>query len=214
MGATNDSLLLENPMPRRTTPVAIFGAIALAAIVAATAGCTPVGVVVGAGAAGATATQKEKGFAAVVDDTRIKAELNGLFFQSNAALYQDVSFTVEEGRVLLTGIVPKPEDRVEASKLAWTVRDVREVINELKVSDETSLTDKGRDISIAAKLRTRLLLDDQVSLINYSVDVVNQTVYLMGVARSEAELQRVLGTARDIAYVRQVIDFVRVAAPR
>ncbi|MEQ8814941.1 MAG: BON domain-containing protein [Thalassobaculum sp.] len=201
-------------MPRRTTPVAVLGAIALAALVAGTAGCTPVGIAVGAGAAGATATQKEKGFAAAVDDTRIKAELNGLFFQTNAALYQDVSFTVEEGRVLLTGIVPKPEDRVQAAKLTWSVRDVSEVINELRVADESTLTDKGRDISIAAKLRTRLLLDDQVSLINYSVDVVNQTVYIMGVARTEAELQRVLGTARDIAYVRQVVDFVRVATPK
>ena len=90
---------------------------------------------------------------------------------------------------------------------------MREVLNELKVSDETSLTDKGRDITIAAKLRARLLVDDKVSLINYSIDVVNQTVYIMGVARSEAELQRVLGTARDITYVRQVVDFVRVAKP-
>jgi len=199
-------------MPRKTIPVATFGLLAFVVVAAGAAGCTPVGIVVGAGAAGATATQKQKGFAAVVDDTRIKAELNGHFFQTNAALYQDVSFTVDEGRVLLTGVVPKPEDRVQAAKLAWSVRDVREVINELQVADETSLTDKGRDISIATKLRARLLVDDKVSLINYSVDVVNQTVYIMGVARSEAELQRVLGTARDIAYVRQVVEFVRVAS--
>lgn len=198
-------------MPRRTFPAAAFGLLAIATVIA---GCTPVGIAVGAGAAGATATQKEKGFAAVVDDTRIKAELNGLFFQTNAALYQKLSFTVEEGRVLLTGVVPKPEDRVEAARLTWSVRDVREVINELQINDETSLTDKGRDISIATKLRTRLLVDDKVSLINYSVDVVNQVVYIVGVARSEAELQRVLGTARDISYVRQVVEFVRVAPPR
>lgn len=186
-------------------------ALALLALLAlGAAGCTPVGVAVGAGAAGATAVQKEKGFAAAVDDTRIKAELNGLFLRTDADLYQRLSFTVEEGRVLLTGRVVKPESRVEATKLAWTVRDVREVINEIQVDDESGLTDKGRDISIATRLRTRLLLDDKVSFINYSIDVVNQTVYIMGVARSEAELQRVLGTARDISYVRNVVDFVRV----
>lgn len=198
-------------MPR-STPSAPLLAV-LVAITVGSAGCTPLGVAVGAGAAGATATQTEKGFAAAVDDTRIKAELNGLFFRTDADLYQSVTFKVEEGRVLLTGVVPKPDDRVQASKLAWSVDDVREVLNELKVSDETSLTDKGRDVTIAAKLRARLLVDDKVSLINYSIDVVNQTVYIMGVARTEAELQRVLGTARDIAYVRQVVDFVRVAKP-
>ena len=185
----------------------------LVAVAVGAAGCTPVGMAIGAGAAGATATQTEKGFATAVDDARIKAELNGLFFTTNADLFQEVTFKVEEGRVLLTGVVPKPDDRVQPSKLAWSVDHVREVLNELKVSDETSLTDKGRDITIAAKLRARLLVDDKVSLINYSIDVVNQTVYIMGVARTEAELQRVLGTARDITYVRQVVDFVRVAKP-
>jgi len=193
-------------MPRTAAPFLVVSLLALAA-----AGCGPVGVAVGAGAAGATATQTEKGFAAAVDDTRIQAELNGRFFTKDADLYQRVSFTVEEGRVLLTGRVAKPEARVEAAKLTWSVRDVREVINEIQVDDESSLTDKGRDVTIATKLRTRLLLDDQVSFINYSIDVVNQTVYIMGVARSETELQRVLATARDIAYVRNVVDFVRVA---
>ncbi len=189
-------------------------ALALSGLLAvAAAGCTPIGVAVGAGAAGATAAQKEKGFAASVDDTRIRAELNGLFLRTDADLYQRLSFTVEEGRVLLTGRVAKPEARVDATKLTWSVRDVREVINEIQVDDESGLTDKGRDLTIATRLRTRLLVDDQVSFINYSIDVVNQTVYIMGVARSETELQRVLGTARDIPYVRNVVDFVRVVPP-
>lgn len=203
-------------MPRTRAPllvISLLGLAALGAPVLGVTGCTPIGVAVGAGAAGATATQKEKGFAAAIDDTRIQAELNGLFFTKNADLYQAVSFTVEEGRVLLTGRVQKPEARVEAAKLTWSVRDVREVINEIQVDDESGVTDKGRDITIATKLRTRLLVDDKVSFINYSIDVVNQTVYIMGVARSEAELQRVLGTARDISYVKQVVDFVRLAQP-
>lgn len=195
---------------RSIVPVLVAASVGLGSL----AGCTPVGVAIGAGAAGATATQKEKGFAAAVDDTRIRAELNGLFFRTDADLYQRVSFTVEEGRVLLTGRVVKPESRVEATKLAWTVADVREVINEIQIDDESGLTDKGRDAWIATKLRARLLVDDKVSFINYSIDVVNQTVYIMGVARSEQELQRVLGTARDIAYVRQVDEFVRVVAPK
>ena len=200
-------------MPRTTRhPLLALGLSGLLAA-AAVAGCTPVGVAVGAGAAGVTAAQKEKGFAASVDDTRIKAELNGLFLRTDADLYQRLSFTVEEGRVLLTGRVAKPEARVDATKLTWSVRDVREVINEIQVDDESGLTDKGRDVTIATRLRTRLLVDDRISFINYSIDVVNQTVYIMGVARSEAELQRVLGTARDIPYVRNVVDFVRLAPP-
>ena len=81
------------------------------------AGCTPVGVAVGAGAAGVTATQKEKGFSQSVDDTRIRAQLNADFIANNVDLFQKISFTVEEGQVLLTGNVPTPEARVEADRV-------------------------------------------------------------------------------------------------
>lgn len=175
------------------------------------AGCTPVGVAVGAGAAGVTASQKEKGFSRAVDDTWIKAQLNAKFIGENFELFKALAFTVEEGRVLLTGNVPNPDARVEAVRLAWSVDGVAEVINEIAVNDQTSLTDESRDIWISTKLRARMLVDDQISSINYSIDTVNKVVYVMGVAVSEAELNRVLGHARDISYVRRVVNYVRVA---
>ena len=184
------------------------GMIAVSVVVlgAVLAGCTPVGVAVGAGAAGVTATQKEKGFSQSVDDTRIRAQLNAYFIANNVDLFSQISFTVEEGRVLLAGNVPTPEARVEAVKLTWGVPGVTEVINEITVTDKSSLSDDSRDLWIATKLRGRLLVDDQISSINYSIDVVNKTVYVMGVARSTTELNRVLGHARQVSHVRRVVD--------
>ena len=46
--------------------------------------------------------------------------------------------------------------------------------------------------------------------INYNVDCVAGTIYLMGVAQDQAELQRVIDHARDISYVRNVVSFVRL----
>ena len=89
---------------------------------------------------------------------------------------------------------------------------VREVINEVQVDDESGLTDRGRDLWIAARLRGQLLVDDQVSSINYSVEVVNRVVYVIGVARTDAELARVLGHARAQSYVKSVVNYVRVGA--
>ena len=182
----------------------------LTALALPLAGCSPAGVAVGAGAAGVTAAQTEKGFTRSVDDGRIRLQLNAKFFETNYDLFSDVSFTVDEGRVLLTGAVEDPEDRVTATRLAWSADGVAEVINELQVTDRSSMTDFGRDTRIAAELRLKLLGDDQVASINFSVEVVNQTVYIMGIARSPAELARVIGHARNIEYVRGVVDYVRV----
>ncbi len=83
---------------------------------------------------------------------------------------------------------------------------MREVINEIQVNDQTSLIDAGRDIYIANQLRAKLLLDKQISNINYSVETVNGVIYLMGVARDQEELDRVLGHARNIEHVRRVVN--------
>jgi len=198
---------VPSPLPRLSLSRSVILAAALAL---AAGGCSPTGVAVGAGAAGVTAAQSEKGFVRSVDDGRIRLQLNAKFFETNYDLFSNVSFTVDEGRVLLTGAVENPDDRVTATRLAWSADGVAEVINEIQVTDRSSLTDFGRDTRIAAQLRVNLLADDKVASINYSVEVVNQTVYIMGIARDPAELARVIGHARNIAYVRGVVDYVRV----
>jgi len=92
---------------------------------------------------------------------------------------------------------------------------VREVINEIEVDDKSSLTDSARDEWIATKLKGRLLADREINSINYSIETVNRSIYLMGIARNQAELDRVIRHAKDISYVRRVVSYVRVkdAAP-
>ena len=55
---------------------------------------------------------------------------------------------------------------------------------------------------LAQTLRNELLFDSRVRSINYNIDCVAGTIYLMGVAQNQAELQRVIDHARDISYVR------------
>jgi hypothetical protein len=54
------------------------------------------------------------------------------------------------------------------------------------------------------------MFDRDIRAINYSVDCIRSTVYLMGVARTPAELQRVIDHVRDVPYVRAVVNHVRV----
>ncbi len=63
---------------------------------------------------------------------------------------------------------------------------------------------------IAAELRARLLADGAIASINYSIETVNGSVYLIGVAQDPAELDRALTHARNIAYVRRVLNYMRL----
>ncbi|MGF1595291.1 MAG: BON domain-containing protein [Kiloniellaceae bacterium] len=193
-------------MTFRPALLALFAAISLAGLWAG--GCTPVGVAAGGAAVGVTAAQSEKGFRRSVADTEIRIAINDLWFQADEEMFRKVNLQVQEGRVLLSGNVRLPEQRVEAVRLAWQAPGVREVINEIEVSDTSGLSNLARDTWISTQLKSTLLFDKDVSSIDYSIETVNQVIYLMGVAQSQAELDRVIGHAKDISYVRRVVSYV------
>ena len=162
----------------------------------------------GAVATTGLAIAEERSVGNAVDDLTIRAELNHLFFRDDVDLYQDVSLSVIEGRVLLKGSVPTAEDRIHALQLAWQANGVREVINEIQVTDESGILDYARDTWISAQLKGKVLVDTDILSINYSIETVNGTVYLMGIAQSEDELARVIDHARSIEDVTRVVSHV------
>ncbi len=172
----------------------------------ATSGC--VTAVVGGAATVGVGAAEERGLEGAVDDTKIRAEINDLWFRQDFDLYRNVTLNITEGRVMLTGSVKKPETRVDAVRLAWQAAGVRQVIDEIQVEDQSGLMDYASDVWIANKLRTRLMFDGQVKNINYTVDVVNGVIYLMGIAQNQDELDRVVAHARDIGDVKRVVNHV------
>ncbi len=170
--------------------------------------CTP--VVVGAGVTVGVAAAQERGLEAAATDTKIRLQINRLWLEESASLYVKIGLQVQEGRVLLTGQVPGPETRVTAVRLAWQAEDVAEVINEIEIGDPSSLLDAARDEWIGAQLRARLVGDAAIASINYSIETVNGSVYLIGIAQDQAELDRVLAYARNIRYVRRVLNYMRL----
>ena len=186
---------------------------ATAALVLAAAGLLSgcAGMVIGGAATTATAAAEERGLEGAVDDTKIRAEINHLWFQRDIEMYRQVGLTIKEGRVLLTGTVPNADARVEAVRLAWQPAGVREVINEIKVAGVDSNGSSGlSDFAITQKMKAKLLFDKEIRNINYTIDVNEEVIYLMGIAQSEAELNRVIAYARDISGVRGVVNHVRL----
>ncbi len=172
--------------------------------------CTPLGMATGAAAGVGTAASKEGGLSGAVTDASIKGKINELWFQYNIETFSKLSTTVNQGRVLLTGVVQNPEDRVEAVRLVWQVEGVKQVINEIRVADSEGLPGFVRDNWITTRLRTALTFEKNVQSLNYSIDTVQGVVYLMGVAMNQQELNKVLELARTIPNVKQVVNYVKM----
>lgn len=173
------------------------------------AGCGP-STVIGAGAIAGNAAMQERGFVKTVEDTSIEAKISANLLAYSAELFVDVSAEVYEGRALLTGKVKQTKDRIEAVRIAWNVSGVKEVINEIQVEDTSDLLDAARDHWVTAELSTKITIDNKIKGVNYSIETVNGTVYIMGIAQSQAELDRVKNHARQLPYVRRIVSYVRI----
>lgn len=174
------------------------------------AGCSPWGMAIGATATTATAASEERGLGQAIDDNRIALAIQARMLGADAGMLAKVDVEVHERRVLLAGRVEKPAMRVQAVRLAWEVDGVAEVIDDIRIAEPEDFGQYMHDVWLAQELRGKLLLDSKVRSVNYNIDCVAGTIYLMGVAQDQAELQRVIDHARDISYVRQVVSYVRL----
>ena len=158
--------------------------------------------------AGVLAARQERSIGNAIDDTRIKAELDAKLADQSAGLFLRVSTTTIEGRVLLAGRVQTPEDRLTATRIAWSIEGVRKVDNDLEVTDRSGWLDAPSDFIIRTELATALLTDGSIKDVNYTTDVVHGVVYLMGVGQDQAEVDRVVAHARNLSGVKRVENYV------
>lgn len=170
----------------------------------------PVALMSGVGATAGVAAAKEGGLKGSLDDTRIRGEISDKWFKYKYDTFAKLNLEVNQGRVLITGVVPLAEDRVEAVRLAWTVKGVKQVINEARVGKSGGLEAFARDNWINTQIRSKLIMNRDVQSINYSIVTVQGSVYLMGVAQNQAELDRVIRIAKKVPGVKEVISYVKL----
>ena len=142
-----------------------------------------------------------------------KTNILKAFAEEAKGLLVDVSTDVYEGQVLLTGSVKKPEDRVKAEAIAQKIDGVRQVFNDIQVTQEGGLRASAKDFAIETKLKANLLAARGVTSINYRWRAVNGVVYFLGLARSQEELDKVLALAREMDGVKDVVSHVIVKPP-
>ncbi len=169
-------------------------------------GCTQ--AILTAGATTGVAIAQERSLGDVIDDTAIIVSIKDKLFSLSDDVFLRVSIKSSEGRVLLTGNVAKTEHRIEASKIAWNTKGVKEVYNEINVRDRSNIKNYFKDILISNELRFRILREKDISALNYNIETVNQVVYIMGIADSNDELSLVVNQARNIRGVKKVLSFV------
>ena len=168
--------------------------------------CGPIVGTVGMVSLGAHS--KEKGIGTSINDNIIKTKISNLIFKLDKNLIADSKVFVNNGSVLFTGKVKNPQDKIELTKLAWSIKGVKEVNNELQISDKSSIKNIARDIASLGEIRARIISDKAINSLNFSIDVVNDKAYLVGVAKDKAEMMRVEEHASSARFVKEVYNYI------
>jgi osmotically-inducible protein OsmY len=185
---------------KKTTLIISFGALTILQ------GCIAAAVVGGAEAARTVAQERSVGDR--IDDNGIALRINDAFLQKDVDnLYTDISTTIFEGRVMLTGSVATEELRGKAEQLVWPIPGVVEVINEVQVAPN-SLAGYSKDVYLANAVRSKLLLTKRIKSSNFATSAVNGEIYILGVAQNEEERSNVVEVARRINGVKKVVSHI------
>ena len=172
-------------------------------------GCAPAAIT--AGIAGVAASESEKGLGTTINDTIIHAAITESMFKKDVNNFLGVKIRVDDGVVLLTGKVNKPQTRVEATRISWEPRGVIEVVNEIQVSQKSSIKDIAKDLAASTTIKGKLVADKNIKSVNFNIDVVNGIAYLSGVARTQKEMNLVLAYTKETLYINQLVNYIQLS---
>jgi osmotically-inducible protein OsmY len=189
----------------------IIGGVVIVALPVVLGGC-PVAIVGGLAAAGGAgyAANQERGAGGTVDDLTIKTNIQSAWLQTNPLMQTNLTVIVYEGRTLLTGTAPNPEFKAQAKEVASRMPGVKAVYDEIEVSPPESAWESTKDTWITSRVRTELTFNPNVRAVNYTIETANKSVYLIGSARSQAELDVATTVARNTPDVKRVVSYVEI----
>lgn len=174
-------------------------------------GCIP--LMVAGGTTTGVSLAENRSLGRKLDDNVIYADITNKYAHADFQnLMSHVTVSVRFGRVMLTGQVAVQDTAQKAVQLAWKARGVLEVINEIVVSPDPDFTDMANDTLVKKNLQGRILITKDVWEINYSIDVVNGTAYILGRTHDREELNRVMNIARTTKGVHRVVNYLQVAS--
>ena len=157
-----------------------------------------------------TVSNSDRSIGEFVDDVLIKAVLKNSYFDQSEKIFFNVDVEVSQGRVLLTGTVDNIDLRIEATRIAWGVKGVQTVINEIQISESDSILNFADDLVISTKVMAKIMLDEDVNSLNYNIETVNKIVYIIGISSSSDEKQKVIDLSKEVFGVEEVVDYITI----
>ena len=173
-------------------------------------GCSPANILVSGAGTGMVVAEGDRTFGTVVDDATIKVNIAAKFINSDDNLFVDISTSVLEGRVLLTGLVDSQEIRIDAVRKVWEVEGVNEVVNEIQIGNRATLKEYAQDLWITTQVKAVAAKTVGFRVISYNFETIQGKVYVAGITSRPNQLEDLLSAVETIKGVTEIVNYVIV----
>ena len=170
--------------------------------------CSPIGILGGATTSTMVIAEGDRTLGTVVDDATIKINISAKFLKSSNNLFIDVSSSVIEGRVLLTGLVETQEIRIDAVRIVWEVEGVKEVVNEIIVGSNTTIKEYANDLWINTQAKALAAKTVGLRSLSYNFETIKGRVYIAGITSRPEQLDDIIKVTKTIKGVKEIINYV------
>jgi osmotically-inducible protein OsmY len=171
-------------------------------------GCAAVAVG-GATATGVVMADDRRTVGTITEDQGIEMKASRRIGEKFGNAY--INVTSYNRMVLLTGEAADAAAKSEIYKIARAVENVRDVINEIQIAGNSSLSARANDAYLTSKVKARFLDAQKFDIVHVKVVTEANTVYLLGlVTRQEAadatEIARTTGGVQRVVRVFEYLN--------
>ena len=157
-----------------------------------------------------SSSAQEKGLGTSFNDKVIYVKLRNAIYDWNPSVSENLSLSVDNGSILVTGKLKNIDTKVELTKIIWEINGVKEVNNKVQISETNNFKNIAKDLASLGEIKARLMASKKLNSLNYSIDVVNNIAYISGIASSEEEISIVTQIAQEARFIKEVQNFVKV----
>ena len=147
-----------------------------------------------------------------IDDSIMQKSLSAKILLLDKSLMLSVKSKVLDGRIFLTGKVDNPEEKLKLTKLAWEIKGVRSVRNDIKIKEQFNFKQSAKDLLITSQLRTAIIINKNIKASNYQIDTYKRKIYIYGIAIKSEEKDLIIEEAKQITDVEDIIASIILVA--
>ena len=171
-------------------------------------------IIGGVGAIAFSSSAQEKGLGTSINDKVIYVKLRNAIYDWDPSVAENVSLSVDNGSVLVTGKLKNIDTKVKMTKIIWEINGVNEVNNKAQISQTNNLRNIAKDLASLGEIKAKLMASTKINSLNFSIDVVNNIAYISGIASSEEEISIVTQIAQEAKFIEEVQNFVKLNKDR